>query len=579
MHTVVQRVFRFEGFTLDLTRGRLSAGDRELSLRPKSFEVLRYLVENADRLISKDDLMQAVWPNVIVTDDSLKQCVSEVRFALGDSEQRMIKTVPRRGYVFVAPISSPSIGSPSEPLTNDADAITVRRLDEPPTRQDGSATWKVQRWWAASAGVVLLLLMAAAGVWSWRQSPGLALPDRPSIAVLPFVNMGGDPQLDYFSDGVSEDLIISLGKFADLFVIARNSAFTYKGKELNPKQIGRELGVRYLIQGSIRREAERLRFTTQLLEAATGKQLWAERYDRELTDLFAVQDDVTAKIVVTLVAHITKSELNRALRKPPETLAAYDSYLRANALMKTMHRENRGEMIAAARQLYERSLAADPHFAPAIQGLAHTYVTAWQEPTKYEPIAGEYLKQATLNRALFLAQTAIELDGNLAEAHATLGFILRWQYRFNESTAEFERAFALNPNLADGRFGNMLNHQGRASEAIDFMKRIMRLDPFHPAVYFQYLGNANYLTGQYEAAFELIRTGAHRMPGYRPVFVWLAAAAAQSGRDKEARAAAAEVLRLQPDFTISRWLDLLRLVKQVDADRLADGLRKAGLPD
>jgi adenylate cyclase len=247
--------------------------------------------------------------------------------------------------------------------------------------------------------------------------------------------------------------------------------------------------------------------------------------------------------------------------------------------MKTIHRENRGEIILAARQLYERSLAADPYYAPALQGLAHTYVTAWQEPTSYEPIAAEYRQRATLDRAQSLAQKAIELDAYLAEAHATLGFVLRWQYRLDEGIAEFERAFAINPNLADGRFGNMLNHQGRAREAIAFMRTIMRLDPFHAPVYFQYLGNAYYLTGQYEAAVELLRTGASRMPGYRPVFVWLAAAAAQSGRDDEARVAAAEVLRLQPEFTIANWLELLRLPQHEDARRLADGLRKAGLPE
>ena len=582
MHKITHRVFQFEGLSLDVTRGVLRVEDRELPLRPKSFEVLRYLVENADRLVSKDELMQAVWPDVIVTDNSLKRCVSEVRLALGDGEQRMIKTVPRRGYVFAALVSSPQIdaGATPAPVATPAELTTIlepngaRELATPYATLTKPKQWSL----AALAGMVLLFVVAASA-WSWRKPPDLPLPDRPSVAVLPFINISGDPQQDYFSDGVSEDLGTGLAKFADLFVIARNSAFTYKGESLDLRQIGRELGVRYLVQGSVRREAERLRVTVQLVDVATGKQLWAERYDRELTGLFAVQDDITQKIVGTLVAHITKFELDRALRKPPETLAAYDSYLRANALMKNMHRGNRGEIIAAARKLYERSLAADAHYAPAIQGLAHTYVTAWQEPTDYEPIASEYRQQATLDRAVFLAQTAIEIDGNLAEAHATLGFVLRWQYRLNEGIAEFERAFALNPNLADGRFGNMLNHQGRAPEAIDFMKRIMRLDPFHPAVYFQYLGNSYYLTGQYDAAFELIRTGARRMPGYRPVFVWLAAAAALSGRDEEARRAAAEVLRLQPDFTITNWLQLLRLASQADADRLAEGLRKAGLPE
>ena len=582
MHTVAHTVFRFEGYALDVTRGLLSADDREIPLRPKSFEVLRYLVENADRLISKDELMQVIWPSVTVTDDLLKRCVSDVRLALGDGEQRIIKTVPRRGYVFAAPVLSSPIGT-SVAITPAAASIELTGQEPPGAREltIPDATWltsRKQRALAVLAGLILMLI-AAAGAWYWRQPAGLPLPDRPSIAVLPFVNIGGDPEQDYFSDGMSEDLITSLSKFADLFVIARNSAFTYKGKQIDLSQIGRELGARYLVQGSVRRDADRLRITAQLVEGATGKQLWAERYDRELAGLFSVQDDVTQKIVVTLVAHVTKSERDRVLRKPPESLAAYDYYLRANALMRNIHREKRGETIAAARQLYQRAVDADPHYAPAVQGLAHTYITAWQELTSYEPIVHEYQLKSTLDRALLLAQSAVELDGNLAESHATLGFILRWQYRLNEGIAEFERAFALNPNLADGRFGNMLNHQGRAPEAIEFMKRIMRLDPFHPAVYFQYLGNAYYLTGEYETALELIRTGASRMAGYRPVFVWLAAAAAQSRRDDEARQAAADVLRLQPDFTIAKWLQLLRLARQEDADRLADGLRKAGLPE
>jgi adenylate cyclase len=575
MHTRMHVVFRFEGFALDLTRGLLSADDRELPLRPKSFEVLRYLVENAGRLVAKDELMQAVWPHVIVTDDSIKQCVREIRVALGDAEQRMIKTVPRRGYLFAAPVSSPQIGEAGSASVVPPPTTAVPERDPiKKTAPAGPSTrW---RFLAALAGVALVV---AVGAWSWFQSRGLSLPDRPSIAVLAFANMGGNPQQEYFSDGIAEDLITSLSKFPNLFVIARNSSFSYKGRQIDGKEIGRELGVRYLVNGSVRRDGERLRVTTQLVEAATGKQLWGDRYDREPTGLFAVQDDIVQKIVGTLVAHITNTELERAMRKPPETLAAYDYYLQANALMKKIHRESRGETIAAARQLYERSLAADPQYAPALQGLAHTYVTAWQEPTGYAPIASEYRQRATLDRAQLLAQTAVELDGNLAEARATLGFILRWQYRHNESNAEFERAFALNPNLADGRFGNMLNHQGRAHEAIDFMKSIMRLDPFHPAVYFQYLGNAYYLIGRYDAAIELLRTGALRMPGYRPVFVWLAAAAAQLGRVDEARAAAAEVLRLQPDFTVSGWVQFLGLARQEDAERLAHGLRKAGLPE
>ena len=571
MFTPARAVFEFDGYTLDLTQGLLSAQDREVSLRPKSFEVLRYLVENAGRLVSKDELLQAIWPDVTVTDDSLKRCVSEIRLALRDSNQRIIRTMPRRGYLFTAALACPAVAGVR--TGSQGTALPERGLGRP----IGSRRLKIGLLGLLAGLCVLVMAVQAGRVW--LQPDRLPFPDRPTVAVLPLANMSGDPQQEYFSDGISDDLTTALGKFPDLFVIARHSAFRYKGTQVDAKDIGEQLGVRYLVYGSVRREAEVVRITAQLVEAATGKQVWGERYDREVTGLFAVQDDIAQKIVVTLVAQITRAELDRAQRKRPETLTAYDNYLQANALMKQIQRESRGELIAAARQLYERSLAAEPTYAPAFQGLAHTYVTAWQEPTKHLPVADEYRQQATLDRARLLAERAIALDPTLAEAHATLAFILRWQYRLDEGIAQFERAFALNPNLADGRFGNMLNHQGRAPEAIEFMKKVMRLDPLHPPVYTQYLGNSYYLVGDYETAFKLLQSAALRMPGYRPVFVWLAAAAAQLGRDAEARAAATEVLRLQPDFRIDSWLGFLRLAKREDAHRVAVGLRKAGLPE
>ena len=515
----MQAEFRFEGFTFDAARGLLRGDDREIDLRPKTCAILRYLVEHAGRLAGKDELIEAVWPDVVVTEDSLTRCVSELRLALCDTEQRIIKTVQRRGYVFAATVSR-----------------SVSAVDP-------------------------------------------SFPDRPSIAVLPFANLSGDPNQDYFVDGLSEDLITSLSKFADLFVIARHSAFKYKGTRLDAKQIGHELGVRYLLVGSMRRDRDRVRISAQLVDIGTGTQRWAQTYDRNLTEIFAIQDDVTQNIVITLIAHITKSELDRAVHKPPESLTAYDYYLRGEAAMKNPEWTNWGEVIATSRALYERAIAADSRYAPALQGLAFTYVRAYLEPTGYSMIGQEYQKQATIDRALSLAQRAIELDGNLPEAHATLAWILHWEYRRNDAIAEFERAFELNPNLADPRFGNMLCHNGNTHEAIEYLKRIMRLDPFHSPLYYCFLGNAYYQSGRYEDALNLLRTATSRMPGLRPALVDHAAAAGQLGLHEEARQAAARVIRLQLDFTITSWLRLIRLAKQDDADRLAEGLRKARLPE
>jgi TolB-like protein len=245
MTAISQKVFRFEGFTLDLMRRSLRAGDRIIELRPKSFDVLAYLVERASRPAGKDEIIQSVWSDVTVTEESLTRCISDIRLVLDDGAQRIIKTLPRRGYMLAAPVVCTD---PSASVISDA----LRKVSLSPV-------------------------------------PPL---DRPSIAVLPLNNTSGDKDQDYFSDGVTEDIVTELSRFSDLFVIAHNSSLQYKGKAVDLRQVGRELGVRYVLQGSIRRGGDRVRISVQLIDAVTGIHRWAERYDRQLEDVFAVQDEV-----------------------------------------------------------------------------------------------------------------------------------------------------------------------------------------------------------------------------------------------------------------------------------------------
>ncbi|MDH2386163.1 winged helix-turn-helix domain-containing protein [Bradyrhizobium sp. CER78] len=508
---------QFGRFTLDLARGCLRADGRDIELRPKSFEVLRHLVENAERLLSKEEIIGAVWPNVVVSDDSLARCMSDVRLALGDAEQSIIKTIPRRGYMVAVPVTRPIVRA------------------------------------------------------------GPPLPDRPSIAVLPFTNLSGDPQQDYFSDGISEDIVTNLSKFAGLFVIARHSSFRYRGANLDVRQIGAELGVRYLLLGSVRHDATRVRITAEFVDAATGEQLWAEYYDRELTGIFAVQDEVTQKIVGTLVAHLSRFEVERAMAKPPGAFSAYDYWLRGNAIMKTLHGDPTGQRIIAARLFFEQAIAADGNYAPPVHGLASTCHAAWIEP--YEMLAAEYQQRATQERGLTLAQKSVELDPHLPDARVSLAHILRWLHRTEESQAEFARGYELNPNLVDYRYGLALIHWGRLEDGLEHLERIMRLDPFHPPACQTFLGNAYYFIGRYSEAIESLRAAARRLPTFRPTFVWLAAAAAQLGNHEEAQEAAAAVLRRDPAFTIGKWLELHRFARQADSDRIAEGLRRANFPE
>ena len=527
-------MFQFEGYTLDIARSLLRVGDREVALRRKSFELLRFLVENPDRLVTKDELLKAIWPNVVVTDESLTQCVSEVRQAIGDSKQTIIVTVPRRGYRFAVPVLR--VGT----------LATVAAQPALPTA-----------------------------------APPLASPDpgprsdRPCVAVLPFANLSGDPLQDYFSDGMTEDIITELSRFSELLVIARHSSFQYKGKAVDIRQVGKDLGARYVLEGSIRRSGERVRITAQLIEAVTGVHRWAERYDRELHDVFAVQDEVARAIVAILAAHVNRAEIDRALLKPPAALEAYDFYLRgAEAFFLHMNRRTKVS-IYDTRRLLEQSLAIDPGYARAAAMLSQTYMHAY-----VEPFDCDYLSPAALDRALELAETAVNLAPRLPQAHAQLGYVSLLNRQHDTAVAEFERAFALNPNFIDNRFAFALIFWGEPAKALQVVEANIRLDPFQPLVLTSgIIGLANYMLKRYGEAVRFFREWASRLPNLQNPHVFLASAYAQSGQLQEARAEAAEVLRVNPGFTIESWKRLAVYKVPEDAEHRIDGMRKAGLPE
>jgi adenylate cyclase len=370
----MRKAYDFAGYTLDVTRGCLIAGDRVVELRPKSFGLLAYLVENSGRLVPKDELLGAIWPDVTVGDESLAKCVSEVRAALNDSAQRLVKTVPRRGYLLDVPVS---LSRPAAAAPEPAAAPAAEGASRVTHAEPAGFSWRRRRL-AVSVGsaLVLVLVILAAAFMLWR--PPADRPfSGPAIAVLPFINAADDPRQDYFCDGLTEDLITSLGRFRELFVIGRASVFAYKERHPPTGQIARELGVRYLLSGSVRRDDETLRVSAELIDADTGAQLWAGSYDRKLAGVFGVQDDVVRNIVGVLPAHIDRAELDRVSRSRTDSPAAYDLYLRGKALITMRHGDNRGAMVAQARQLFDKALQADPHYAPAMQGLAYTYAAAF----------------------------------------------------------------------------------------------------------------------------------------------------------------------------------------------------------
>ncbi len=405
-------------------------------------------------------------------------------------------------------------------------------------------------------------------------APAIALPDKPSIAVLPFHNLSGDPKQEYFADGVSGDIITELSRFSVLLVVARNSSFRYKGNAVDLRQVSRELGVRYVLEGSIRRGGDRVRISAQLIDSGTGTHRWAEHYDRDLKDVFSIQDEVARTIASILAAHVNKAEVERTLLKPPATWQAYDHYMRAAAAWASFQSSWKLENLLEARGHLEDSLKIDPKYARAYSMLASTHRVAW-----LNPVNDEYLSPAALERAITLARTAIELDPNLPEAYAELAYNIIRKRDFDAAAVAVERAIALNPNFADYRIAQVLFSIGEAARAIELAKTQMRLDPFHPHFAPLIVGEAYYVLKQYREAQRWLRQATGRAPNHQYGHAFLAATYAQLGQLEDARAEAAEVLRVNPQYTIGKQKQVSTAKRAEDIEHLVDGLRKAGLPE
>ena len=368
----------------------------------------------------------------------------------------------------------------------------------------------------------------------------LPMPDKPSIAVLPFANISGDREQEYFSDGITEDLITDLSKISGLFVISRNSSFTYKGKAVKPEDVSRDLGVRYILEGSVRKAGERVRITAQLIDATNGFHVWADRYDRDLAEIFTVQDEVAQMIVSALKVKLSKGERERAGRKHTDNIEAYDFYLRG---LEIAARYTRAEN-TRARGMFEKAIALDPKYADAYAGLGRTYLTTWQLGWTDDP--------QVLDRAFELALIGSNLDPNLAAGRALLAHTYVWRKRYDSAIAEARKVVDLDPNSADGyeTLAEILTWAGRPEEAVSLVKKAMRLNPAYPFYYLWGLGHAQSLVGQVEEAIESFKELNSRNPAFMPVHVYLAFIYTEIGRLEEARSHIAHVKRLSPGITV-----------------------------
>jgi adenylate cyclase len=438
-------------------------------------------------------------------------------------------------------------------------------------------------WRRAALAVVIALVVVAGGVTIWKsyrpstppptevasvEKMAFPLPDKPSIAVLPFTNMSDDPEQEYFSDGITEEIISALGSVPKLFVIARNSTFTYKGKPVKVQQVSEELGVQYVLEGSVRKAGDKIRITAQLVDALTGKHLWSKRYDRNLEDIFAVQDEITKEIITAMQVKLTEGEQIRAAAKGTNNLEAYLKFLQANELINQLNIESN----ALAKKLAEEAIALDPDYAWAYFILAKTHMLdVWLRSSKSP--------KQSLGKAMELLQKAIVLDGTFAEAHGRLGFLYSMTRQHDKGVAEAEKAVALSPNSATAHWflGKTLSFASRWEESIPEYKRAIRLNPMPPHNHLWSLGLSYAYTGQYEDAITWCEKAVRQAPDSLLDRMMMAVVYSFSGRDEEARAEAAEVLRIQPKFSLEKFAKKLTYKRDEDREKFLGALRKAGL--
>jgi TolB-like protein/tetratricopeptide (TPR) repeat protein len=515
--------FCFGAYTLDLRRGSLRAGDREIGLRPKSFAVLRHLVERAGRLVSKDDIIAAVWPEVVATDESVARCISEVRLALDDGSQGLIKTVPRRGYLFAAPVSSPPEMRPGEPQD-----------------VEGSETPRI------------------------------------SLVVLPFVNRLGGTLPDHFVDAITDGLTADLARLPDAFVIARTTAFIYKNKAIDVRQLGRDLGVRYVVAGSVQTGPDRVRVSTELIDARTAARLWGDCLDQRRAGLFEMQDAITARLARMVGIELIARESGRAARRRSGDVDSRDLSLRGRAIL---NRPMSWQAARSARGLFEDALRLDGRNIDALVGLAwaHIYdVSNWLSDC---PAGQTQAAEAAISRALALDPS----DANVRFVRASV-----WQISRPPEVAlrGFELVTELDPHHAAARAaaGLVRIYLGRPEETEAHVNAAIKLSPRDPRshVWHGYAGIANLFLGRVDGAVDRLRKALELNPGHELAHFYLAAALTEAKQRREAAMVCEAARRVAPSFGIAKYLSETRSADPVylaQRQRVVQLMRDAGIPD
>jgi TolB-like protein/cytochrome c-type biogenesis protein CcmH/NrfG len=528
-------IYQFSNFSLDVDRQELRRGMNLIDVEPQVLDLLQYLIRNRGRVVSKDDLITSVWKGRVVSDSTLSSRISSARRAIGDNgdNQQIIKTIARKGIRFVG-----------EVLENQ-NAV----LASAASRQEGEREPSIQ---------------------ASHEEATLRLPDKPSIAVMPFTNMSGDPEQEYFSDGVTEDIITALSRLRWFFVIARNSTFVYKGQSVDLRQVGHHLGVRYILEGSVRKNGQQVRITGQLTDAVAANHIWAERYDRELNDIFSLQDEITASVTAAIEPKLLAAEGRRVETRPINDLDAWGLVARALSHFWKLSPAQSETAIAILRQAVDRH----PDYAPAHSLLAFALLVAahmgWLSTGNHRELAER------------LAQRALELDEHDPWAHMALGNLAFTARKTDEAVHRFRTAIELNPNFAaaHGYTGWVLAHDGQSDEAISHLQQAIRMSPRDPFNVFFMAGMAaaHYVAGRYAEAVKWAQQALQLRPGHLGARRKLCASLAQAGRVEEAKSAMSQLREMQPNLSIG-WIEQSVPYTSGPMKHFLEGLRKAGLND
>jgi len=536
--------FVFGDHVLDIERRELHRGGKPVPIGPQVLDLLLYLLRNRERVVSKDDLIASVWGGRIVSESTLNSRVNAARSAIGDTgaAQQFIKTLPRKGFRFVGAVRE----TRQEQGDDESQSLTAREsVSEPPQ----SASTPAAEFAMQPAG---------------RPSN---ISVRPSVVVLPFANLSGDPEQEYFSDGLTEDITTALSLWHSFPVIARGSAFAYKGQMPDLRKVGKDLGAHYIVEGSVRKSGNRVRITAQLIDTESGHQLWATRYDRELADIFALQDEITERIAAIIEPAIAISERKRLSSRAPKDLNAWDLCIQGYSLIYQGTKDGNER----ARALFEQAITLDPNYARAWTGLAYTYsrdFRLWRADTR----------ETAAKRTLECARKAVRLDDADSEAHLMLGRGFNQTDQPDNAVAELRRAVELNPqnSTANWTLGHVLYCNGHAEEAVPWIEKALDINPIDPRNYVvtTHLAVAKLCVGDFRAAVELTRTSIRQRLDYVDSRITLAAALGNLHLTDEAREALGEFGDRVQGYIENHPYPMWRIHVK---DHYLTGLRMAGL--